>query len=64
MRLSLTGGGAAGGARLSGAIAMELGQDLPLRVPELGVALPHDEIEAASAAIDALLVLNTESLKA
>jgi hypothetical protein len=62
VRLSLTGGGAAGGARLSGAIALELGQDLPLRVPELGVALPHDEIEAASAAIDALRVLKPRFL--
>jgi hypothetical protein len=62
VRLSLTGGGAAGGARLSGAIALELGQDLPLRVPELGVALPHNEIEAASAAIDALRVLKPRFL--
>jgi len=62
VRLSLTGGGAAGGARLSGAIALELGQDLSLRVPELGVALPHDQIEAASAAIDALRVLKPRFL--
>jgi hypothetical protein len=62
VRLSLTGGGAAGGAGLSGAIALELGQDLSLRVPELGVALPHDEIEAASAAIDALRVLKPRFL--
>jgi hypothetical protein len=62
VRLSLTGGGAAGGAGLSGAIALELGQDLSLRVPELGVALAHDEIEAASAAIDALLVLKPSFL--
>jgi D-apionolactonase len=62
VRLSLAGGGAAGAARLSGAIALELGQDLPLRVPELGVALPHDEIEAASAAIDALRVLKPRFL--
>ena len=62
VRLSLTGGGAAGGARSSGAIALELGQDLPLRLPELGVALPHDEIEAAFAAIDALRVLKPRFL--
>jgi D-apionolactonase len=62
VRLSLTGGAAAGVARLSGAIALELDQDLPLRVPELGVALPHDEIEAASAAIDALRVLKPRFL--
>jgi hypothetical protein len=62
VRLSLTGGGAAGGARLSGALALELGQDLSLRVPELGVALPHDQIEAASAAIDALRVLKPRFL--
>ena len=62
VRLSLTGGGAAGGARSSGAIALELGQDLPLRVPELGVALPNEEIEAASAAVDAMRALSARFL--
>jgi hypothetical protein len=57
VRLSFTGSGGAGGKRASGATEIELSQDLPLRMPELGVALPHDEIEAASAVIDALRVL-------
>ena len=54
VRLSFTGGGSgAGGARVSGPVAIVLGQGLPLRMPELGVALPRGEIEAASAAVDA-----------
>jgi hypothetical protein len=56
VRLSFTGG-AAGGARVSGAAVIELGRDLSFRMPELGVALPHDEIEAASATVEALRVL-------
>ena len=44
------------------AIAIELGQDLSMCMPELGVALPHDEIEAASAAVDALRVLKPRFL--
>ena len=62
VRLSFTGGGGAGGANVSGAIAIELGQDLRFRMPELGVALPNDEIEAASAAVDALRVLKPRFL--
>jgi D-apionolactonase len=62
VRLSFTGGGVAGGANVSGAIAIELGQDLRFRMPELGVALPNDEIEAASAAVDALRVLRPRFL--
>jgi D-apionolactonase len=58
VRLSFTGGGGGvEGARASGAVAIALGRDLPLRIPELGVALPYDEIEAASAAVDALRTL-------
>jgi hypothetical protein len=62
VRLSFTGGGGAGGNRTSGAIAIELGQDLPLRMPELGVALPNEEIEAASAAVDAMRALKPRFL--
>jgi D-apionolactonase len=62
VRLSFTGGGAVGGARERGAVTIELGHDLPLRMPELGVALPHDEIEAASAAVDALRALKPRFL--
>ncbi|HEY1886705.1 MAG TPA: hypothetical protein VGG86_11745 [Roseiarcus sp.] len=63
VRLSFTGGGSGvGGARVSGAVAIVLGQGLPLRMPELGVALPHDEIEAASAAVDALQALKPRFL--
>ncbi|HTZ68474.1 MAG TPA: hypothetical protein VMB83_13650 [Roseiarcus sp.] len=61
VRLSFRGGGV-GGARVSGAVAIELGRDVPLPMPELGVALPHDEIEAASAAVDALRVLKPSFL--
>jgi D-apionolactonase len=63
VRLSFTGGGSGvGGARASGAVAIVLGQGLPLRMPELGVALPHDEIEAASAAVDAMRALKPRFL--
>ena len=63
VRLSLTGGGAgAEGAKVSGSVAIALGQDLPLRMPELGVALPNDEIEAAAAAIDPLRALKPRFL--
>jgi hypothetical protein len=63
VRLSFTGAGSGvGGARVSGAVAIILGQGLPLRMPELGVALPHDEIEAASAAVDALRALRPRFL--
>lgn len=62
VRLSFTGGGAADGARVSGAVTIELGPDLPLRMLELGVALPHDEIEATSAASDALRALKPRFL--
>ena len=57
VRLSFSGSVRAEAASASGAIAIELGQDLPLRVPELGVALPNDEVEAASAASSALQAL-------
>ena len=62
VRLSFTGAGGARARRASGAIAIEPGQDLPLRMPELGVALPHDEIEAASTAVDALRALKPRFL--
>ena len=42
--------------------SIELGQGLPLRMPELGVALPNEEIEAASAAMDALRALKPRFL--
>ena len=48
--------------KAGGAIAIELGRDLPLRMPELGVALPNEEIEAASAAVDALRALKPRFL--
>ena len=58
VRLSFTGGGnSAGSAKLSGAVAIALGQGVPLRMPELGIALPHDEIDATSEAVDALRAL-------
>jgi len=41
---------------------IELGHDLPLQMPELRVALPHDEIEAVSAAVDALRALKPRFL--
>ena len=56
-RLSFTGRGGAGRERARGGLTIELGQDLPLRMPELGVALPHDQIEAVSASLDALRAL-------
>jgi hypothetical protein len=63
VRLSFAGGGSGvGGVRASGAVAIALGQGLPLRIPELGVALPHDEIEATSAAVDALRALKPRFL--
>ena len=63
VRLSFTGGGnSAGSLRVSGAVAIVLGQGLPLRMPELGVALPHCDIEAASAAGDALRALKPRFL--
>jgi D-apionolactonase len=62
VRLSFTGNTAGRGEKSSAAIAIELGRDLPLRMPKLGVALPHDEIEAASAAIDALRALKPSFL--
>jgi D-apionolactonase len=63
VRLWFTGGGSgAGSARVGGAVAIALGQGLPLRVPELGVALPRDEIEAASATVDALRALKPRFL--
>ena len=62
VRLSFAGDGGTGAGRVSGAIAIKLGQDLSLCVPELGVALPNDEIEAASAAVDALRVLKPRFL--
>ena len=63
VRLSFTGGGnGVGSARVSGAIAIAWGQGLPLRMPELGVALPHAEIEAASAAVHALRALKPRFL--
>jgi hypothetical protein len=63
VRLSFTGGGSGvGGARVGAAVAIILGQDLPLRMPELGVALPHDGIEAASDSVDALRALKLRFL--
>jgi hypothetical protein len=63
VRLSFAGGGnGAASARVSGAVAITLGQGLPLRMPGLGVALPHDGIEAASAAVDALRALKPRFL--
>jgi hypothetical protein len=62
VRLSFSGSGSGGGTRASGSVTIELGQDLPLRMPELGVALAHDEIEAASAATDALHALKPRFL--
>jgi D-apionolactonase len=63
VRLSFTGqGGGEGNVKASGVITIELGQGLPLRMPELGVALPNEEIEAASAAVDALRALSVRFL--
>ncbi len=63
VRLSFTGrGGGEGNVKASGVITIELGQGLPLRMPELGVALPNEEIEAASAAVDALRALSARFL--
>jgi D-apionolactonase len=63
VRLSFTGRRSGkGNAKASGVIGIELGQGLPLRVPELGVALPNEEIEAASAAVDALSALSARFL--
>ena len=63
VRLSFTGRRSGeGNASASGVIAIELGQGLPLRMPELGVALPNEEIEAASAAVDALRALSARFL--
>jgi D-apionolactonase len=62
VRLSFAGAGAARGARATGAIVIELGRDLPFRMPELGVELPREEIEAASAAVDALRALKPRFL--
>ena len=63
VRLSLTGGGGGAiGARVSGSVTIALGQDLPLRMPELGVALPNNEIEAAAAAIGPLRALKPRFL--
>jgi hypothetical protein len=62
VRLSLSGNTAGAGVKSSTAIAVELGRDLSTRVPELGVALPHHEIEAASAAVDALRALRPRFL--
>jgi hypothetical protein len=56
VRLWFTGGGGAG-ERVRDAIAIELGQDLPLRMPELGIALSNGEMEQAAAAVDALRAL-------
>jgi hypothetical protein len=61
--LSFTGGrSGAGEARVSGAVAIALGQGLPLRMPEIGVALPHEEIAAASVSADALRALKPRFL--
>jgi D-apionolactonase len=64
VRLSFSGSGGAESASTNGPVAIELGQDLPVRVPELGVALPNAEIEAASAAIRALRALRPRFLVA
>jgi D-apionolactonase len=63
VRLSFTGGGRAPGARKSAA-AIELGRELALSMPEIGVALPGDEIDAAFAAVDALRALKPRFLVA
>ena len=63
VRLSFTGRRSGGGSsQASGVIAIELRQGLPLCMPELGVALPNEEIEAASAAVDALCALTARFL--
>jgi hypothetical protein len=63
VRLSFTGRPSGGGSsQASGVIAIELRQGLPLCMPELGVALPNEEIEAASAAVDALCALSARFL--
>jgi hypothetical protein len=63
VRLSFTGRRSGeGNSQASGVIGIELGQGLPLRMPELGVALPNEEIEAASAAVDALCALSARFL--
>jgi hypothetical protein len=63
VRLSFTGRRSGeGNSQASGVIGIGLGQGLPLRMPELGVALPNEEIEAASAAVDALCALSARFL--
>ncbi len=63
VRLSFTGRRSGEcNAKASGVITIELGQGLPLRIPELGVALPNEEIEAASAAVNALCALSPRFL--
>jgi D-apionolactonase len=63
VRLSFTGRRSGEcNAKASGVITIELGQGLPLRIPELGVALPNEGIEAASAAVNALCALSPRFL--
>ena len=62
VHLSFSGNTAGRGEKSHTAITIELGRDLSMCMPELGVALPHDEIEAASAAIDVLRVLKPSFL--
>jgi D-apionolactonase len=62
VHLSFSGNIAGRGKKSSTAIAVELGRDLSMRMPELGVALPHHEIEAASTTVDAMRVMKPHFL--
>jgi D-apionolactonase len=57
VRLSFPGVGVARSAEASDAVVIELGRDLSYCMPELGVALPHEELEPPSAAVDVLYAL-------
>ena len=62
VHLSFSGNTAGRGEKSNTAITIELGRDLSMCMPELGVALPHDEIEVASAAVDAMRVMKPRFL--